>query len=281
MLIRDVWDTYKREHGQDVLFWKRQELARKHLSELDGILVSNLKPSVVKTAIANLDGLSDSTIRRDLQALIAAVNTCRKLGLITDQPYIPLPKESAPRKHYATWEQMNSIMDAARREGGWIEAYAMLLSNTGQRSGAVLALTWADVDMPNQYIWFNNNKKGRQKGVSDVFMNEALFKFMESKGAGQLNSGLVVCDEFGRTPKAIGHRWRRLMKSAGVPAEITPHIIRHSLATNLVKDGMPLINVSKLLGHSSTAITERVYAKFSPEFTKRTVQAIRANGVRD
>jgi len=280
VLVGDVWEVYRKERGDDVLFWKRQELARKHLKDLDGILVENLKPSVVKTATAGLAGLSSSTIRRDLQALVAAVNVCRKLGLINHQPYIPLPPESAPRKQYATWEQMNAILLAAQAEGGWMEMYAMLLVNTGQRSGAVLSLTWDDIDIQNQYIWFNNNKKGRQKGVSDVSMNKRLLEYLLGVSA-TATPGLVVRDQFGRTPRSIGHKWRRLMLKAGVPENVTPHTMRHSLATNLVRDGVPLINVSKLLGHASTSITERVYAKFSPEFTRRTVDAIRSDSLRD
>jgi integrase len=46
------------------------------------------------------------------------------------------------------------------------------------------------------------------------------------------------------------------------------------VATLLVRAGVPLIEVSKLLGHKDSRITERVYAKFSPDYLKKATEAL-------
>ena len=43
------------------------------------------------------------------------------------------------------------------------------------------------------------------------------------------------------------------------------HIARHSFAVMALNDGMAMSVVSRLLGHASTAVTEKVYAKYLPE----------------
>jgi len=96
-----------------------------------------------------------------------------------------------------------------------------------------------------------------------------------------LDGEKLVVAQNGRRPMSLNYQWRKLMVAAGLPTTITPHIIRHSVATNLVSSGVPILRVSKLLGHSSSVITEKVYAKFTPEFTKETVNAIRINGNSD
>ena len=53
-----------------------------------------------------------------------------------------------------------------------------------------------------------------------------------------------------------------------------PHSMRHSVASNLVSAGVPILEVSRLLGHSSTAITERVYMKLAPDFTRNASNAM-------
>jgi len=63
--------------------------------------------------------------------------------------------------------------------------------------------------------------------------------------------------------------WARLMLQTGL--DITPHILRHTVATQLAQKNVPMPQISRLLGHRSTAITERVYAKYSPEFCRQAV----------
>lgn len=277
MLVEEAWEVYRRECGDDILFWNRQRLAHQHLAALDGIAVESLKPSVIREATKDLTKLSTSTIRRDLQALNAALNTCRKLGLIQHQPHIPLPKASEPRKQYATWEEMGAILKRSEREPQWLRTLAMLLCYTGQRLGVVMRLTWEDIDMKDRVIWFTSKRSGRQKMAANVWMTDELHEYLRQLKE-CVNPGaeeLVVCDANKRKPCSVLYRWRGMVKAAGLSANITPHIMRHSVATNLVQQGVPLIKVSKLLGHSSTAITERVYAKFAPEFTKEVANAIR------
>ena len=64
-----------------------------------------------------------------------------------------------------------------------------------------------------------------------------------------------------------------MIKVAGLE-NVTPHTLRHTVATLLVRAGVPLIEVSKLLGHKDSRITERVYAKFSPDYLLRATEAL-------
>ena len=43
------------------------------------------------------------------------------------------------------------------------------------------------------------------------------------------------------------------------------HVARHSFAVMALNDGLPMSVVSRLLGHASTGVTEKVYAKYLPE----------------
>ena len=57
---------------------------------------------------------------------------------------------------------------------------------------------------------------------------------------------------------------RSAAKMAGVSGA-SPHVIRHSVATQMLRDGVPLAHVSKMLGHASVAITADVYGHLQPE----------------
>lgn len=66
-------------------------------------------------------------------------------------------------------------------------------------------------------------------------------------------------DGLGINFEGLKSGFRRAREAAGMP-EVTFHDLRRSCGTLLVQQGVQLHVVSKLLGHSSTAVTEKVHA---------------------
>lgn len=66
------------------------------------------------------------------------------------------------------------------------------------------------------------------------------------------------------TKSAIEKIIKELANSSAVTKHVTPHILRHTTATQAVNNGMPIEDVSKLLGHANVATT-MIYAKVSQE----------------
>jgi integrase/recombinase XerD len=64
---------------------------------------------------------------------------------------------------------------------------------------------------------------------------------------------------------------RRLRKRTGV--DFDPHWFRHSAATRMLRDGVPVEVVSKVLGHSSVTTTLSVYGHLTAEDARRALEA--------
>ena len=62
------------------------------------------------------------------------------------------------------------------------------------------------------------------------------------------------------------------IESPGIPESVSPHTVRRSRATSLYRDGVPLEQVSALLGHSQIETTRTHYASPSPEQMKAAVE---------
>ncbi|MGN9837469.1 tyrosine-type recombinase/integrase [Nonomuraea sp. H19] len=76
--------------------------------------------------------------------------------------------------------------------------------------------------------------------------------------------GLVFASNAGTELDAANVRraFRRVIKHTSLkPAEWTPRELRHSFVSLLSDNGTPLEEISRLVGHSSTAVTELVYRK--------------------
>jgi integrase len=55
---------------------------------------------------------------------------------------------------------------------------------------------------------------------------------------------------------------------------VTPHVLRHTACSLLLKQKRTMVEASQFLGHSSVAITQSYYAHFDPEFLKGATQAL-------
>ena len=66
--------------------------------------------------------------------------------------------------------------------------------------------------------------------------------------------------ELQRAPSYFQKLYRKVFRAAGI--EESSHAFRHTFAIELLKSGVDVRSVSKALGHSSVAITERFYSRW-------------------
>jgi integrase len=195
-----------------------------------------------------------------------------------------------------TTEQVETLLDAA--EGHWLAPMIALTVATGLRAGEVIALRWRDVDLPcgvlhvkrtrtrtaKGYVDGRSTKTG--SGVRDIrlvpFAVDALKSHRARQAAERLRLGELWVDEDRVFPSSMGkaldasnfHRqWGKLLARASLP-EIHFHDLRHSAASWLLSQGVPVVDVSKLLGHANPAITMRFYAHALPDSQDRVAAAM-------
>ncbi len=104
--------------------------------------------------------------------------------------------------------------------------------------------------------------KTRRKGRATVPMNDGLRAELERAHKAALSP--FVVEWAGRPVKSIRTGIEAAAVNAGL-VDVSPHVLRHSAAVWLAEDGHSMSEISQFLGHSGTAITEKVYAKYSPD----------------
>jgi integrase len=141
-----------------------------------------------------------------------------------------------------------------------------LMFDTACRPGEILLLKVDDVDWEQRTLSVIR-KGGRAEEVP--ILTEKAFGLLQewnSRREGDLkHMFLPYCS--GNTDKAkadwIRLRIERLAKRAGIE-DFTPHHLRHSRATNLLDQGVPLERVSEVMGHTNLNVTAKVYTKQDP-----------------
>jgi integrase len=134
--------------------------------------------------------------------------------------------------------------------------------STAARMGAVLDLTWDRVDLERRQIDLRLEATGPRKGRAVVPINDTLQAAMSSAKQAALSD--YVIEWAGEPVKSIRRGFDRAVVNAGL-TDVSPHVLRHTAAVHLAKAGIPMSKISQYLGHSNTAVTERVYARFAPD----------------
>jgi integrase/recombinase XerD len=157
----------------------------------------------------------------------------------------------------------------------------VFLFATGVRVGELVALDLDAVDAEHAAILIRG-KGNRERRVFLPGAEAALVlrRYLAARAriaAESVGTRLLVAAD--ATPVTAQHLRRRLATLAGraaITRRVTPHMLRHTAATQLIEAGVDIRFVQKLLGHASIATTQ-IYTQVSDASLKATLE--RANTV--
>jgi integrase len=148
---------------------------------------------------------------------------------------------------------LDLALPKARHEKVWRPAIAAtrLMILTGWRRGEVLGLRWSEVDLPRRTARLADTKTG----ASLRPLSEVACMMIRSQ---PMIGDVVFASRSGETP-IVGYRkmWVRIAKLGDLPADITPHVLRHSFASLAADLGYNEPTIASLLGHKTHSITSR------------------------
>lgn len=250
---------------------KPQVIPRPKLGQQFGAM---LPSSIDQTACADYPKqrqASVKTIHTEMGILRAALIHCQRLGWIT-APFIWMPPNGEPRDRWLSHEEAGRLVGACDQPH--LKIYVMIALHTAARPGAILDLTWEQILFDRQQINFNPPGRARtHKGRPLVNMTPELQSELEAAHEAKSRHSVHVVSWGRRHVKTIKRAFAAACTRAGLD-DVTPHTLRHTAATWMAERGVPMRVISLQLGHTSVAVTERVYAKHSPEYLKEATAAL-------
>lgn len=197
---------------------------------------------------------------------------------------VPIGQDGRPSKSL-TFDQVEAVLKAA--ENTPMYAYVVLSLLIGARTEELRVLTWDHVDLvgkpdavpvvlPSISVWRSvreggdtKTKKSRRTLAMPTRCVEALkvhrdYQDAKRKLAGKKwqEHGLVFASLVGTELDShnVRRAFRRVVKATGLNAkEWTPREMRHSFVSVLSAAGVKIEDIARLVGHSSTTVTEAVY----------------------
>lgn len=195
-------------------------------------------------------------------ALRAFLKYLRKVNIESLQPErIELAKVGGRDLDLITADELNHLMKSPAgdslnelRDRAILE----LLFSTGLRVSELCSLN-ADIDLTRDEF----SVRGKGDKVRVVFLSpsakKAVVEYLKKRG--DMGEALFVGyganqDSARLTPRSVERIVKQHAIKAGITRKVTPHIIRHSFATDLLESGADLRSVQALLGHANIATTQ-------------------------
>lgn len=258
--VSEIFATYQSDKGGE-----RLEMAWKQLAPHFG----QYRPDQVDRARCReytayrSRFVQHGTIRRELGILRAALRYADK----NTPAVIEMPAQPQPREVWLTKTEFNALYEATTAPH--MRTFLMLARHTAARKEAILGLTWGRVDMERNRINFGagSGNKGRAIVPINGTLHAALTEAFNARTCD------YVVEWGGDRVKNIRKGFDSAKAKAGLD-HITPHDLRRSSARWMVEAGVPMEEISQYLGHTSTEVTRRVYARFSPDYLGKAAAAL-------
>lgn len=279
---------------------------KQFLSQTQGeeeIYISEISVDVIKQYIYWRQGQGNinATINKSLTPIIKAARRAvidklmdASVAEMISRLYLPTKKELGDDDedddiHYLTEEQMAkfvALYDVVKypRTREFMDMFLFSFNACGLRVSDIITLEWKNIDFKKRElrkilfkgdvahsIPLNDNamqilERWYEKSDGDRFVfgllpNDFDLQDKEERKRQRLNKNRALITSL----KTLGDK-------IGLPFNLTMHVARHTFAVWALNREVDIHKISRLMGHSSVLVTEKVYAKFMPKTLEKEVQ---------
>ena len=261
---------------------------------LGKIKLKDLKPSKVQqfyTMLMDEKELSSTTVLYVHNVLKTALKAAVDDKLIEENvcEKVKPPKAEKYKPQLLTVEQLQTLMKHIA--GNKYEIEIKLAATLGLRRGEVLGLKFSDVNFEKHTIsiqrqvstvkddtqdsngsYYGLKKLKSESSNRELYISSDIEDMIKQKreqqklqkqalGADYIDYDLICCCDNGDilSPQTLYHAYKGILKKCSLP-DARFHDLRHSYATLCIDQNVPMKVLSQSLGHSSTAVTDMVYA---------------------
>jgi site-specific recombinase XerD len=166
----------------------------------------------------------------------------------------PLPDDQVRRLEQHIQSTLISAVDERPRQQAAMDlAWFYLMWHCGLRLGEVHRLTVNDLDLPARKLWVRDSKERRDRLV---YLSETAVSALRQHLTMRLDSQAVYVFTYHHrliTTRTLARRLARYGQS--IKLSVSPHRLRHTLASQMLNVGMPITSLQRYLGHENLDTT--------------------------
>jgi integrase/recombinase XerD len=267
--------------------WVEEPFGDLSVDDIEGSLIRGFKEG-------RLDDVSPTTVAKNLRHIQSFFSDLVKRGTLSSNPIdaVDVPKTRrrdiipSQREFEALKTWVNQRIENEKHPE-WILLLMKLCCHTGMRIGEVVSIKWErgprdfGTGHSRNYVYLDCSEKTltiKFKGklrvipVGHVWGVFERLKQRRCDGDDFVFTSSRSSEHF--TTSTVCNRWKEeIEKCDALSRPYTSHSIRHAVVTHLLRNGVPVYKVGKVVGHSSEQITER-YSHFIPDDLEDTMELL-------
>ena len=266
------------------------ESYKNDLLKLSHFVNKDIKSIDVDDLKKYIKSLSNSLEEKSLSRNISCIKSFYKFLIInkivnnnpSDALYLPKTKKSLPK--VLSEEDVLKLLDIELKDSFDYRNKAMLevMYASGIRVSELVNLKLQDVDLSDEVIRING--KGSKQRIVPLgeYATLALKEYINNYRSTMLkkyNTDYIFLNNHGNviTRQGFFKIIKEIASKKGINEDISPHTLRHSFASHLLKYGADLRTIQELLGHSDITTTQ-IYTHISNEQLKKNYSEFHPHG---
>ena len=227
---------------------------------------------------------ADATVARKIAAVKSFYSYLTAEGVVTTDPTDTLssPRVGKRLPKALSVREIDELLEQPRKrstpEAKRDRAMLELLYATGMRVSELVALSLESIELLNNLATVRCvGKAGKERVIPiheqavhalRIYLQDARPEMAYSKR----ERGLFINRRGERlTRQGFWLILKNYARMAGIPSDVTPHTLRHSFATHMLRGGAPLRSVQELLGHANISTTQ-IYTQLTDEHVRRVYE---------
>lgn len=226
------------------------------------------------------DGAATATINRELSTLNHLLSRAVEWKWIRAEHKPKITKGAEARKKIVvltTTEQQALLQSAVRDQDPLTWIFTAIAMGTGMRHSEILRVQWGDIDFANRRIYVGKAKAGQRE--QPIPPSLAALLQTEHMQLGKPDGWVFPTsrsDSKHEHRQQMSEQFRRAVVRAKLdPTKVTPHVMRHTAITRLIKEGVDLPTVQRISGHKTLAMVLR-YTHLSNDHVDQSVAKLDA-----
>ena len=261
----------------------------KEYTRKENIAVDDVTKRLIRVFLAKLhEGkLSKKSVARKLSSLRSFYTYLCKQQTISSNPFLEIERVKLDRKlpKVMTYEQVEVFFaqpNIAEYLGLRDRVMMEFFYSSGLRLSELVLLERLDVDVERQCVRVHG--KGSRERIVPITKTALTFlhqylkhpeRHLDTKEhRAEKDTKALFLNKWGTrlSARSVDRGFREYLLKSGLVDKITPHIIRHTIATHLLEKGMDVKAIQALLGHRSLATTT-IYTQVSSKKKKEVYDA--------
>ncbi|MFV0340132.1 MAG: site-specific tyrosine recombinase/integron integrase [Parachlamydiaceae bacterium] len=241
---------------------------------LEGMQPNEADRKTIRSFLSHLHAQKKSkrTIARKLSSLRTFFKFLHSRKIIPSNPTEELESPKIEKKVPAsiTYDQVVHLFnqpDTSTLLGFRDRTIMELFYSSGIRLSELASLELTEIDFSSHLIKVQG--KGKKERIVPITQNAALWLQNYIQHPERNPSPALFLNRFGNqlTPRSIDRMFHNYLMQSGLSAKITPHTIRHTIATHWLENSMDLKTIQEILGHASLSTTT-IYTQVSTKLKK-------------